>query len=293
MTILGFNLNQTREFELKVNRLRKKIESDNEYKNKILQNEEEYSCIKKYFESIVCFLQYPAQIKVERLYRVRRLDDANPLTKRGQLIYPPPNHQHKDRMNNISFRVLYVSLHEFTAMAEARIDKSYIDSYFQLTRFNINREFTAYKLGQFSELYFDSPRDSEYAKNEMTKSFGSPSHDNTVQGYSALECAIADILYDQKDDYHILSSIMADAIFSINPSIEAIIYPSMQNRYGMNLAIKKDFADDLKISYTSVNQLEEVYSNGFFKYRTIQDCVNTANFNEFFFSKIEGVCQYR
>lgn len=293
MAVFGFNLNQTREFEREVNKLREKIEVDNDYKNRLLKNEEEYACIKAYFENVDSFLQYSAQVKVEGLYRVRKLDDENPFTNRDQLIYPPPDHQHKDRMNNISFRVLYASLHEFTAMAETRIDEPYIDNYFKLTRFTTNREFSVYKLGQFSELYFDTPRDSEYVKNEMIRYFDSPSHDNTVQGYSGLECAIADILYDQKDDYHILSSIMADAIFSVNPSIDAIMYPSMQNRYGTNLALKKDFSDDLKVQYTAVNQLDEVYSNGFFRYRTIQDCVNATHSDELVFSKTEGVCRYR
>jgi len=292
MAIFGFNLDDTKKFELKVNKIREEIESNNNYKNSILNNEKEYISIKDYFKTVVRFLQYTSKVKIESLYRVRKLDNENPYTDRDNLIYPPPNYQHKDRMNNILFRVLYVSLHEFTAMAETQIGKSYIDSYFQLTRFTTDREFTVYKLGQFSELYIDKPRDSEYVKNEMIRYFGSANYDMTIQGYSALECAVADILYDQRDDYHILSSIMADAIFSVNPSIDAIMYPSVQNRYGTNLALKKDIVDNLNISYTAVNQLDEVYSNGFFKYRTIQDCLK-ADSDKFFFSQTEGVCVFR
>ena len=293
MAIRGFNLDETRQFELDVNSFRDEIETDSEFKNKLLENGIEYENIKKYFEDVARYLQYPTQVKIEHFYRVRKLDNETPFTAREELIYPKANKKHEDRMNNISFRVLYVSLHEFTAMAETRINESYIGNYFQLTKFTTTQNFTVYKLGMFSELHFNAPRDSEYVKGEMEKHFGNPNHNSTVQGYSALECAIADVLYDQRDGYHILSSIMADAIFSVNPSIDAIIYPSLQNKYGINLAIRKDFSEKLKISYTAVKQLDDVYGNGFFKYRTIQDCLNEDNLDEFILSKVEGTCRYR
>jgi len=53
--IRGFNLDETKNFEREVNRLREKIESDNEYKNKILQNKSEYDLIKNFFEKKVRF----------------------------------------------------------------------------------------------------------------------------------------------------------------------------------------------------------------------------------------------
>jgi hypothetical protein len=293
VAIRGFNLDQTRQFELDVNSLRDKIETDSEFKNKLLDNGTEYENIKNYFEDVARYLQYPTEVQIEHFYRVRKLDNEIPFTAREELIYPKANKKHEDRMNNISFRVLYVSLHEFTAMAETRINESYIGNYFQLTKFTTTQDFKVYKLGMFSELHFNAPRDSEYVKGEMEKHFGNPNHNSTVQGYSALECAIADVLYDQRDGYHILSSIMADAIFSVNPTIDAIIYPSLQNKYGINLAIRKNFSDKLKISYTAVKQLDDVYGNGFFKYRTIQDCLNEDNLDEFILSKVEGTCRYR
>lgn len=272
MAIHGFNLDQTRNFEGKIKSLREKLSVNSDYKEKVMRNEEEYKKIKCFFIDHLKFLQYTFDADVKYLYRVRKLENQDPFRAKSELLYPPACMQHKDRMNNMSSRVLYVSLHEFTAMAEARIDKSYIGNYFQLTKFSPNRKIKAFKLGQFSELYKDTPRDSELVNAKLVELFGSPHHDRTIQGYAALECAIADVLYSQDDDYHVLSSIMADAIFTANNSIEAIIYPSVQNRYGTNLALKKELADNLEIRASFVNVLKDVYSNGFFKYQSIMEC---------------------
>lgn len=271
MAIHGFNLDQTRAFEEQIKSLRKKLSVDLDYKKNVMCNEGAYEKIKYFFMEHLKFLQYTFDVNIEYLYRVRKLENQDPFRAKSELLYPPACMQHKDRMNNMSSRVLYVSLHEFTAMAETRMDQCYVNNYFQLTKFSPNRKIKAFKLGQFSELYKDTPRDSELVNAKLVELFGSPHHDGTVQGYAALECAIADILYSQDDDYHILSSIMADAIFTVNSSIEAIIYPSVQNRYGTNFALKKELADKLDIRASFVNILKDVYSNGFFKYQTIME----------------------
>ena len=178
-------------------------------------------------------------------------------------------------------------------MAETRLDESCINNYFQLTKFSAKMDFKLFKLGQFCELYKEMPRDSEFVKARMTEWFGSPDHDRTVQGYAALECTIADILYDQEDDYHILSSIMADSIFTVNDSIEAIMYPSVKNRYGANLAVKKELADNLEVTASYVNKLEDAYSNGFFKYQTIKECSGFSDGNLLEFSDVEKIGDFR
>lgn len=110
--------------------------------------------------------------------------------------------------------------------------------------------------------------------------------------YAALECAIAEVLYDQTDNYHILSSIMADAIFTANPIIEAIMYPSVQNRYGINFAINKKLSDELIMKNSFVNKLIDVYRNGFFKYSTVKECIK-INGNDLVFSTVETASVFR
>lgn len=270
---------------------------DVNYKEKVLLNGSEYAAIKSFFSDHLKFLQNTFDVDIENLYRVRRLADKKPFINISELLYPPESIHHKDRMNNMSSRVLYVSLHEFTAMAETQLNESYISNYFQLTKFSAQRKFKTFRLGTFSELYTNTPRDSEFVESKMNEFFGSPNHDKTIQGYAALECAIADVLYDQEDEYHILSSIMADAIFTVNDSIEAIIYPSVKNRYGTNLAVRKELADRLVVKASFVNMLEDVYSNGFFKYQTVKECTGFFDTRTLEFSDVEKIgdsrCVYR
>lgn len=288
--IKGCNLNEVGEFEKEINKLKEKLKENENLRNDIINGGSSYDKIKEFFRENCKFLNYIEKINGYDFYRIRKNNSGKPFTFRKELLYPEANPNHKDRMNNKNFRVLYVSLNEYTAMAEARLDSSYIDKEFQLTRFSINNTLTVYKLGMFSELYFNTDRDSQYTQKVIKNIFNENITDRLIQGYSALECAIADILYDKTEDYHILSSILADAIFSLNPSIDAIMYPSMQNRYGINLAIKKECADVLEIKYTSLNELVEVYKNGFYKYYTKMECENYEDKNNFKFVMVEGKC---
>lgn len=293
MAIQGFNLDEVEQFQNEVAKVRCKLQYDIDYRNDVINHGKNYNYIKEYFQKIVKFLQYLSEAKIENFYRVRKIETSKPFTSRKELIYPEPNSNHKDRMNNTKFRVLYVSLNENTAIAETRIDENYVSRYFQLTRFSTEKKLQVFKLGRFSELYLDTPRDSDYVKSQMQDMFGSENHDRTIQGYSALECAIANVLYDTEKDYHLLSSILADAIFTKNPNIDAIMYPSMQNRYGINLAIKKESTDLFKITYSSLNQLEKVYQNGFYKYYTKMDCLNFDDENNFEFNSVEENAIFR
>jgi len=293
MTIQGFNLDEVEQFHNQVSKIIKQLKDDIDYRNDIIAHGKNYNNVKIYFQKISRFLQYPNSANINNFYRVRKNETDNPFKSRKELVYPEPNTNQKDRMNNTKFRILYVSLNEFTAIAETRIDNDYIGKNFQLTRFSTNNTLTVYKLGMFSELYLNSPRDSDYVKEKMNNMFGSEHHDKTIQGYSALECAMADILYSKEEDYHLLSAILADAIFTTNPKIDAIMYPSMQNRYGINLAIRKECADLLEISYSSLNELQKVYQNGFYKYYTKMECLDFDNIKEFEFNKIERNATFR
>jgi hypothetical protein len=289
MTILGCNVKQVQQFISEVEKVRERLKSDEEFLARVLTHQDEYLWIKSYFEEFVRYLRYPNEFHVKSLYRVRKCgDNDEPFSCIKDLSYPPPSIDHEDRMNNTAFRVLYTSFHEFTAMAETRIDSKYKDKYFQLTRFTTNKPIKVYRLGLFSELQLNSPRDSDYVKEETVRLFGELGHDKTIQGFSALECAIADVLYDVSDKYHLLSSILADAIFSINPDVDAIMYPSMQNRYGVNFAIKQEFADTMSIDYTCLNKLTDVYDNGFYRYITLKECVDISSQDELKFSEIDN-----
>lgn len=293
--LLGISLDEVQEFQNNVNIIRDKLKKDEAYRRGVINLDNNYKNIKKFMNSFCRFLIYKQTVDVSNFYRVRKLKKEEPFYSRKELIYPEPDEKHEDRMNNINFRVLYVSLNEHTAMAETRLNREYINKYFQLTKFSSKKSLSAYKLGIFSEIYFNTPRDSKYTKKNIKDLFGEENiPDRTIQAFSALECAIADILYDKEEGYHILSSIIAEVIFLINPEIDAIMYPSMQNRYGINLAIKKETVDDyLEIEYTTSNKLIKVFPNGFFKYYTKMESLRCDDENNLKFEDVEGNCTYR
>lgn len=276
---MGCSLQETTQFINTTTKIKERLRHKEEYLNDVKANGKSYQSIKEYFQNYTSFLKYSEEASCESFYRVRKYkdEDKDVYKKVSDLKYPEPDIKHKDRMNNTSFRVLYTSLHEYTAMSEARLDESFVGRKFQLTRFSRKTPLKIYRLGLFSDLYFNSPRDSNLFKKAIEQLLGDSNHDNAVCGYSALEAAMSNILYDQEDGYHILSSILADAIFSSNPEIEAIIYPSMQNRYGTNIALNQKSADALNVSYTSVNELTETHPNGFYRYVTKLECTDFSN----------------
>lgn len=281
MAILGCKISDVESFINEISKVKERLKNDETYLSGILTHNKEYEAIKKTFVEFTKFLQYSEDIIVTCLYRVRKCNGNTPYLSRKDLIYPPPNIDHMDRMNNTLSRVLYTSFHEFTAMAETRINDSFKGKYFQLTRFSINKPIKVFKLGMFSEVHFNSPRDSENVKQSMEFFFGNQGHDGTIKGFCALECALADILYGYDDKHHVLSSILADAIFSTNSAVDAIMYPSMQNRYGINLAIKQKTSESMKIEYSCLNRVEGVYQNGFYKYFTVKECTDFKDENKF------------
>lgn len=281
MAIMGCNLSEVKNFINEVAKVRERLKRDEEYLSRVLSHNKEYEAIKSFFVVFAKYLQYSSDITVNGFYRVRKCEGDQSYSSRKELIYPPPCVEHEDRMNNTLFRVLYTSFHEFTAMAETRINDSFIGKHFQLTRFSIDRPIKVFKLGMFSEIHLNSPRDSEFTKKSMEELFGSQGHDGTMKGFSALECAMADILYGTGDKCYVLSSILADAIFYTNPSVEAIMYPSMQNRFGINIAIKKQVSDLMKIEYSCLNRVEEVYANGFYRYVTVEECTDFSDEEKF------------
>lgn len=287
MAILGCNLKEVEHFTNEVSKVMEKLNADEKYLYNVLNHHREYDGIKNFFVNFVKFLTYRHNMVIDTVYRVRKCIGDSPFLSKKELMYPPPNIDHKDRMNNTSFRVLYTSFNEFTAMAETKIDEFFLGGYFQLTRFSIEKPISVFKLGMFSELYLNIPRDSEEVKNAMIHFFGSQEHDSTIRGFSALECAMADILYGVGDNHHILSSLLADAIFSTNLEVDAIMYPSMQNRYGMNLAIKQQFADSMKIDSSFLNCVDEVFSNGFYKYSTVAKCIDFSDEENLSFTNIQ------
>lgn len=293
MALMGCSLKEVKNLIDNIDKVREKIRQDETFLLDIQHHGKSYDSIKEYLTNFTSYLRYSEEASCERFYRVRKSEGGEPYKTVKDLKYPDPDIKHEDRMNNTSFRVLYTSLHEFTAMAESRIDDSFVGKNFQLTRFSRKNPLKVYRLGLFSELYLNSPRDSELVIKKTEALLGDGDHDRTIQGYSALEAAMSNILYDQEKGYHVLSSILADAVFSSCPNIEAIMYPSMQNRYGINVAFNKESADALKPTYSIMNKITEVHKNGFFRYVTEMECIDFSTPEDLTYTSVAPRTTYR
>jgi hypothetical protein len=180
-------LDETKDFIKEINDFRTNLESDCKYRELVLSDKKTYDHIVEEIERFVSYIKYIDTIKIENFYRVRKEEKGNgPFTSRKDLIYPKKSN---GRMNNSSFPVLYVLLHEYTAMAETLLDKQFIGKKFQLTRFSTSEKIKVFNLGTFSDLYFNSPRDPEIVNDKMNHIFGAGNHDTTLQNLAALECA--------------------------------------------------------------------------------------------------------
>ncbi|MCZ4323167.1 RES domain-containing protein [Pseudomonas anguilliseptica] len=278
MAIHAVNLKEVEELQETIKKIQSTIREDASYREDIENQRGQYTSIKKYLEYQVRFLMYSHEIPEAPFYRIRKINNSlDHYNTVSDLIYPKAEIVKSERMNNASFRVLYTSLNELTAMSEARINTASIGQKFQLTQFKSEQPIRSYSLGDFSRAHLNLPRKSSLYKDFCLKYLGDIHTDHVVQGYAALECVLYKVLYNTDDLSYLLSSLLADAIFTAHESIEAITYPTQQSSFGVNIAFRQNAAEKLKIEHSYVNELTGIYSNGFYTYKTLKSCSDFSN----------------
>ena len=106
--------------------------------------------------------------------------------------------------------------------------------------------------------------------------------------FAALECALMDTFYCSSKQSYLLSSFIAESIFLEFQDVDAIMYPTMLNKFGINFAIKKEFVDNhMKINHSFLNCLVEAYSNGFYKYNTKYELEEFLNDGKLKFTEVK------
>jgi hypothetical protein len=288
MAIHAVSLKEVEQLQKTIEEIQHAIREDASYREAIDSQRGQYQEIKEYFEFQVRFLRYFHVILPSPFYRIRKIEShVDHYFKVSDLIYPKAEIVKSERMNNASFRVLYTSLNEMTAMSEARLYETSIGQKFHLTQFKSVRDIKAYSIGDFSRAHLNLPRKSEYYKDFCLRYLGDSNVDQIVQGYAALECALYKVLYNTDEYSYLLSSLLADAIFSAHDSIEAISYPTQQTPFGVNIAFRQGVADELKIENSYVNELTNIYSNGFYSYTTLKRCSNFSTPEHLLFENVE------
>ncbi|MCH6141636.1 RES domain-containing protein [Klebsiella variicola] len=277
MAIWGVSLDEAEGVKNDIEKIFKIIQSNDEALDDLARGGDYYKRLKSYFCHWVRFVRTSSVIPSGTpFYRVRRLDanNENGVLNVSGLKYAPKGKAF-GRMNNHSYNVMYSSYHEYTAISECRLKEGDL---FQLTRFKSKQPLNYFELGFFSRLYFTTPRDSEFFREQVQKTFGfKDAMDSTVGGFAALESALMDGLYaihDEPEISYYLSSIIADAIFTEFEGIDAVMFPSLQQRFGVNLSFKECVADNLEVDYTCVNEIINKYTTGNYKYYTKLECTD-------------------
>lgn len=274
MAIWAVNLDEAESVKKSIESIFKTITTNPDALKNIKEGGWYYVQLKEYFIHWVKFLQTIKEFPHKTpFYRVRKLNDVlfSGVPDIKGLKYAPKGLQ-LGRMNNSSINVLYTSFHEYTAISESRLEEG---DRFQLTRFQSNRPVKYHELNMFSKLYFSTPRDSDEYKEAMRTLFGMDGTEAAVRGFASLESALMDGLYANHKDpdiSYLVSSIISDAIFTTYTNIDAVVLPSMQQRFGTNICFRETAADNLDITYSCVNQVEKVYNHGFYRYRTETEC---------------------
>ncbi|WIL44524.1 RES family NAD+ phosphorylase (plasmid) [Pantoea agglomerans] len=276
MAIWTVNLDEAESVKKSIESIFKTIITKPEALKNIKEGGHYYAQLKEYFIQWLKFLQTVNEFPLKTpFYRVRKLNDAlfSGVPDIKGLKYAPKGLQ-LGRMNNSSINVMYTSFHEYTAISESRLEEG---DRFQLTRFQSNRPVKYHELNMFSRLYFSTPRDSAEYKEAMRTLFRMEGTDTAVRGFASLESALMDGLYANHEDpeiSYLVSSIISDAIFTAYTDIDAVVLPSMQQRFGINVCFRETAADNLDITFSCVNQVEKVYNHGFYRYHTETECLD-------------------
>lgn len=277
MAIWGVNLAQADKVKNDIERIFNIISTNSSALDEIKTGGRYYHQLKEYFCDWVKFIHTVQTIpKNTAFYRVRKLDEE---TKSGITNVDGLKYRKEGgglgRMSNHSLNVMYTSYNEYTAISECKLKEN---DWFQLTKFKSTRIVKYFELGLFSKLYFTLPRDSDIYKSAIKELFGeSDGLDTTVRGFAALESALMDGLYAKHDDpemSHLVSSVIADAIFTIYDDIDAVLFPSLQQRFGINVSFREKAADELDIRYSCINQIDTVFKTSMYKYRTHSECID-------------------
>lgn len=277
MAIWGVNLEEAEYLQDSIVKIFNDVKGNEGALRDISRDSPYYRVLKDHFRSWIRFLRYSSDIPSgTEFYRVRPLNESNidGVKSVSGLKYPPKGAS-RGRMNNHSLNVMYASYHEFTAISECRLK---VNDDFQLSRFKSQCPIKVFELGLFSKLYFTTPRDSAFFKEQVSGIFNVDKvTDSTIRGFAALESGLMDGLYavghSQELAYYV-SSLISDAIFTEFEDIDAIQYPSLQQRFGVNFSFRENVADELDVSLTCVNKISKVYRSGCYKYFTRLECSN-------------------
>lgn len=218
------------------------------------------------------------------VWRARKLTQENPLLNIKELSYPPAQIATVGRLNNENESIFYGALRKETALAEIKLEAGDL---VQLAGFkfakNANKNINLAMIGQFWYVFktgrFELGEDPEGALNGYLNSL------TAEEGYKILyiDRFLAELLSaknaSKKNYLH--TRILAKIIFE-RTNAEAIFYPSVKDKQGLNIAIKPLILDlYFRNSSCSVLKVNKKLKYGMYDYESIYTAEGLDENNDF------------
>lgn len=172
------------------------------------------------------------------VWRARKLTQKSPLLNVKELSYPPPQVTGVGRLNNANEPVFYGAIRKETALAEIELEEG---DYVQLAgfKFSENTNINLAMVGQFWYVFKTGRlalgEDPEGSVNNYLNSLSPERAYKTLY----IDRFLAELLSDRNssDKNYLHTRVLTKIIFE-RTNAEAVFYPSVKDKEGMNIAIK-------------------------------------------------------
>jgi hypothetical protein len=213
--------------------------------------------------------QLPQELEV---VRARRLDDKEWPCLKKELGYPPPEVTKRGRCNQLGDPLLYVSLYEDTALAEIGATRG---DHCVISTFELLAALRFVPVGQF-DLYRRTGEAYIGAMSQTNTIYDQIMAMPTSELSALFDAFLADefLRPSSSDVDYKISSIFSDILLKgdLKPTkpIDAIVYPSVAFRHGLNFALRSDAYDSqVKLVKAEVLEIKEALGFGLFRYKKL------------------------
>lgn len=204
------------------------------------------------------------------VWRARKLTQKSPFLNVRELSYPPTQITGVGRLNNANEPIFYGSIRKETALAEIELEAG---DFVQLAgfRFVENTNINLAMMGQYWYVFktgrFELGEDPEGVVSKLLNTF------SPEAGYKTLyiDRFLAELLSarNASDKNYLHTRILTKIIFE-RTNAEAIFYPSIKDKQGLNIAIKPLISDMyFKNSSCGVLEVNKKLRYGMYDYDSI------------------------
>lgn len=206
------------------------------------------------------------------LWRSRQAPDADGYRHHRDLHLPPTSLTPAGRLNDPGEPVLYLSLNQFSTFAEVAAkpgDHIHIAAY----RIKTPQKIRCAVVGEVYSVHRSARATTSDLLTEQINRLLCNSDYRAARSWVYMDAFVADLLSNlnaAQDNYEASRSI-ARRIFGQNPNVDAIWYPGIALRNGVNFALKPEAAHRLlEMQFAHVVRVERVFEFGIYDFTVVR-----------------------